>query len=553
MVDSKRKGLGLLGRLLPIIGGALMLGAFAWAMHIERFDAIAAAMGVGGLLLFMTLFIRVELANLKFYLYSLSYAAVVFCLCGLVYLFAERYPQRFDFSEAKLGSLTPETLQYLGQIDGDVAITIFHADLDQFKPVAELYREASPNVRWELFNAEQSPDVARSFGEAVRNGDIFIRSGEQEVKLNSVEIGEWQDTAGKSHLKKQNMERFFTSGIWRVWNPDPVKIYFLEGHGEVSFDPQPESEQRRAGASLALFRQFLEGRAMQTARLDLGSADAVPEDADLVVIAGPVSDLYEGELDKLRNYIDAKGNLLFLVRGFVEKEYLDQFDRTTAFLEELGVFLSNQVVLDNTSAAYGLKVYAPMLQYFNGNHPIARELVGGVRSNMLSMCRVLYADPSREDLDFAPLVSSSKESWSENLKLVAMKLARRQQIAPPEDQELKPYPLALAISPSAPPAIPGLPPTPAATAPRVVVMGDSSFIRDQFLTQSPVGAELMLNTIKWLTEQEQTIAVPEKIVEGTQIILTPAASRVILIFIGLLLPAVIFFGGVSYALLRRRA
>jgi hypothetical protein len=64
--------------------------------------------------------------------------------------------------------------------------------------------------------------------------------------------------------------------------------------------------------------------------------------------------------------------------------------------------------------------------------------------------------------------------------------------------------------------------------------------------------ELMLNTVNWLSEQEDMIAVAPRQLKGTPIVLDPAQLRVIFIFAVVLIPALLFFGGVSYSLMRRR-
>jgi hypothetical protein len=62
----------------------------------------------------------------------------------------------------------------------------------------------------------------------------------------------------------------------------------------------------------------------------------------------------------------------------------------------------------------------------------------------------------------------------------------------------------------------------------------------------------MLNTINWLTQQEDIIAVPAKQVQGTPIHLTIAEKQLIFVLAVLLIPGILFFGGISYSLLRRR-
>ena len=62
----------------------------------------------------------------------------------------------------------------------------------------------------------------------------------------------------------------------------------------------------------------------------------------------------------------------------------------------------------------------------------------------------------------------------------------------------------------------------------------------------------MLNTVNWLTEQEEMISVPPRLIQGTPIILGDGLRRIIFVVSVLLIPGLLFFGGVSYSLVRRR-
>lgn len=85
-----------------------------------------------------------------------------------------------------------------------------------------------------------------------------------------------------------------------------------------------------------------------------------------------------------------------------------------------------------------------------------------------------------------------------------------------------------------------------------MVYGSDDLIEDRFLSSSNSAVELMLNTVNWLAQQEDMIAVQPRQLKGTPIVLDNAQLRVIFVFSAILMPAVLFFGGVSYSVLRRR-
>ncbi len=84
---------------------------------------------------------------------------------------------------------------------------------------------------------------------------------------------------------------------------DGYKIYFSENNGEASrFDRSGEGLSRLAGLLWQL------GATMET----LDWRTGIPEDADLIIIAGPNGDLSADATARLWSYLDANGKLLLL-------------------------------------------------------------------------------------------------------------------------------------------------------------------------------------------------------------------------------------------------
>jgi hypothetical protein len=144
------------------------------------------------------------------------------------------------------------------------------------------------------------------------------------------------------------------------------------------------------------------------------------------------------------------------------------------------------------------------------------------------------------------IVETSSRSWAEtNLKSLSGGQPAKQ------DEGDKPGPVALASAVSAaataapPPATPpkeGTAPKPAET--RVVAFGDSDFASNGALGVAG-NRDLFLNTVNWLAQQENLIAIRPRDPEDRRITLTADQERRIFYLTVLIVPGLVLLAGVQ--------
>jgi hypothetical protein len=105
----------------------------------------------------------------------------------------------------------------------------------------------------------------------------------------------------------------FTAMLLAVENPKPLKAYFLQGHGEPSLSGSGETDYQKFGVVLA-------ENYIATEPLNLLGGNAVPDDCNLLIIAGPRSALLEAELQKIDQYLAQGGRLFMLFNYFSIKQ-----------------------------------------------------------------------------------------------------------------------------------------------------------------------------------------------------------------------------------------
>src|SRR5262249_54782241 len=116
------------------------------------------------------------------------------------------------------------------------------------------------------------------------------------------------------------------------------KVYFTQGHGER--DTAGAERDGYNGAAQALGK---ENYTVET--LPLAQKGVVPDDAAVVVVAGPTADFLPGEIDALKKYLEKAGNL-FLLLAPPEKPNTPDVTNLIALAHEWGMDVGSNVVID---------------------------------------------------------------------------------------------------------------------------------------------------------------------------------------------------------------
>jgi ABC-type uncharacterized transport system involved in gliding motility auxiliary subunit len=142
------------------------------------------------------------------------------------------------------------------------------------------------------------------------------------------------------------------------------------------------------------------------------------------------------------------------------------------------------------------------------------------------------------------LFSTEPESWGETR---LDELAERQGPAP--DQSRGPLSLAVAVSLPAESkpesAAQDVEPEKKSDGGRFVVVGDSDFITNEVASAPVLNADLFLNMVNWVAQDEDLISVRPREPEDRRIFLSPQQMTNVMLLSLLVIPGVILVTGVS--------
>lgn len=336
---------------------------------------------------------------------------LVTLFAGLNYL-ALHYAWRYDLTAHRRHSLSPETLSYLQALDQPVRFVVTLDGEDDNEEVRTAHADTMALLR-EFVYATEANATGRI---TVQELDIFQRRREaEELRIENpntilVLCGDRRRVIGLDELyvvKDRTKEAFrgeqaFTAAILDVSNPAKKQIWFLSGHGEMT----PDDVDGLRGLSLLADELRLRNFALGT--FDLTQTRAVPEDADLVIVAAPQGRLAPIEVEQLRQYLRTRaGRLIVLLPPGIQHGLDD-------LLYDWGVLADDVWVLDSDPANVTetgdlrIRAFSP--------HPITQTLIDYQIPLTLGPTRVVRPDPGRaldDGLRITVLAATSPTAWGE--------------------------------------------------------------------------------------------------------------------------------------------
>jgi ABC-type uncharacterized transport system involved in gliding motility auxiliary subunit len=420
-------------------------------------------------------------------------------LCLLAFL-SVRHAHRFDVSEASVHTLSQQTKDLLASLDRDVQITAFFAE-SEAPPVRDLLDryafEAQDKVEVAFVEPNDAPGMIEELGLTTDD----LAQGIVRISLAS----------GEATTVKELTEPALTNALQKLVKSKDKKIYFLEGHNERTIEPGPEDQaQTIPGQPPApkspwatgpdTFGRAADALVNETYHVEpllLASLADVPEDASVVIVAGPTRPFLEGELAALRRYVERGGGLFVAI---------DPRAQTNLYsvLDGFGIHLGDDVVVDRRLAVIG-QATTPIAQDYDPSHPITKLLHD---PTLFPMVRSVELDPAVAG-SFSVLVKTGEESWAERDLDVWRETGRAELGA---SDLVGPVAIAVAGSPASAaakePAAADLA-SPDASAPkpgRLVVFGDSDFATNEYL-DALHDRDLFLNAVNWLAGEVESITI----------------------------------------------
>jgi ABC-type uncharacterized transport system involved in gliding motility auxiliary subunit len=425
-----------------------------------------------------------------------------------------RHWKRGDWTKTRLYSLSETTKKIVAGIKKPVRVTVFMGgEARLYQPVRELlsrYRALSPKIEVEYLDPRRNPARAealvKEFG--IRQNTIVFRSGDRKKYVEEDKIADLDFAAGMGGapgIKTFKGEEAFTSALLAVTEDRQPHVAFAKGHGEAALD----SAERGRGYADA--KQLLERDNMVVSTWDALGKDALPQDADVLVVAGPRTALLEPEASALEKRLAAGGHVLLLLDPVLPGPGAPPADLGLGgLLGKYGIKLGNDLVVDPANALPMVGAETVLANRY-GTHPIVRSLSAEGLPVIFQITRsVTKAEKPPDGVSEAMLIETSPEGWGEtNLKDLDAGIKKEPSDTP------GPVSLAVVVGP-ADEKKPG--------GARLVVVGNSHFATNGSLANGANGI-FFASAIHWLAGSEKQIGIAPKTPEQASLSLTDSQVR----------------------------
>lgn len=413
----------------------------------------------------------------------------------------------WDFSSAHVNSLADQSIKMVKSLDSDLKVMFFYKkgvegnddNRRSFRELIKKYQDYTNKIQLDFVEVNERPDVAKEYGVDKGSGVVFLDYKGRRARIEKID------------------EQELTSALVKVTRTQSKNIYFTVGHGEKSLDEAKEA------LGLNFLKQMLENSRYNVKTLPLIQTQKVPDDADAVIVAGPVQNFQDFEITALENYLKRGGSLMLAIES-----------QNSAGLEKIlkktGIELQNNYVVNVVDTALGKAVsqgptVAPIFSPMN-------QITKSFPQNEVTIFRFpqsLKTVPT-EGVTVDELVkTASTASAFDNLSLKG-------------DGKPGSYTLVDEVT--------GKWQNDAQARDFVlIVAGDVDFMTNQMLYQN-LNRDLVLNSIATLAKEETLISITPKEPQATQLLLTQTKFSIFLF--AFIIPFPLLLLGISIGLFVKR-
>ncbi len=244
-------------------------------------------------------------------------AVLILVVAIIINIVVSKLDFNIDVSVQKLFSLSDTSTDYLDELEQsdksiDMYLLMEMEELEDDSATRSLYRALVEYDNYDCINLidfdpnEDEETLAKINPDNIYTmnmGDIMLVCGDNKRHINGVSMYTTNNTYD-DYGNITESEEFFqgenviTSGIKAVVDGYLPTVYFLTGHGEKEM----ETSYKNLSA-------LMKSKNYRTASLNLTDVDVVPEDAEIIIIPAPASDITDREFDKLSAYLDEGGSL----------------------------------------------------------------------------------------------------------------------------------------------------------------------------------------------------------------------------------------------------
>lgn len=333
--------------------------------------------------------------------YSLLISLVVLAILIVVNAFVSALPTnltKYDISSSKLYSITSNTKVVVNALEEDVTIYWIVQSGEEDQVIENLlgkYESLSEHISVVKRNPDVYPTFAQQYtDETVYNNSLVVECGDRSryISYDDIYLQE-TDIYSYTYTTSFDGEGAITSAIDYVVSEELPQLYVLEGHGETELP--------------ATFLDQVEKENIEVTSFSLLTVDAVPEEADCVMLYAPESDISTEEAEMLASYVSDGGKLVVMA-GPVEDANLDNL---YSLLSDYGITANEGIVVEGDRNYYAFQMPYVLLPDL-GESDITAPLAEAGYYVFMPISTGLTLPEDASDATVTPLLTTSEAAFS---------------------------------------------------------------------------------------------------------------------------------------------
>lgn len=441
---------------------------------------------------------------------AILYTIIVIAILVLINWLANRYNKTVDTTSNKQFTLSQETQKVVEGLKQDATITYFDRPdaFERAKGLLDRYKNLSSKVHVQYVDYAKQPTLAKAYGLRFP-GTAYVEVGGRREEAKSFD--------------EQGITGAFLKDLKGV-----RRVCVVSGSQEHALDETGSN-------GLSKFKTMLDRDNYQSQAVTLLDKTAVPSDCNVLVVAGPQNDYTANEVSGIKSYVENGGRVLFLMDPPLDfgREHIAQNTGLKNLLQGWGVTLEDDLVLEENPMGqlFGFGPEIPLVSSY-GTQPIVNDLKNSFTGFPVSRSmQIKNTDKTTVDKLFS---TSDRAIATTNLT--------SNEVNPNSPSNKKgPFILGAAGTYNT-----GKPNNPG----RFVVIGSSGFL-DNAMIGFQANRDLALNTVNWLSSDEDLISIRPKEAEDRRLNVNQSQMNIFAYTDMIAIPLLIIIGGVAIFLKRR--
>ncbi len=458
-------------------------------------------------------------------IHMMAMTAIVFIALVLANILIDKLTNRVDISFYDMYSLTDTTKQMLDNLEKEVTIYIIadgpSNESITISQIAEEYAKYSDKITIERIKPTIEYTFLAEHNINVSMGSLVVECDGKSRGLEATElIVNIEDESEGSSRYMVDVEGQLSSAISYVTADDTKTMYLLSGNdkGSISED----------------LADYIMKQNINIYGLDLTKEEAIPEDADILMLITGTQDITEFEYENIRDFLE-KGGELF-VATYYNNSTTEDFVNFNKLMEHYGLSLPGFKIIETNESNY-FEVDKPyIVKPDYQEHKITEDVTELDMSLMLMSPDRIVIDEVPDTVTVEEVLTSSDRAYA---KMGDDKITQKLDTDP-----TGPFNIAVAVTDK-------ISETEEA---KVFVMSSSSVVEDDYNAEVAGGNfEFALSAVQWLADQDDKVAIDKKWMQLSNLTITLNAKKTVLYIAVVAIPVAIFaYGGYVWFRRRRR-